>query len=123
EQAPIRAACHGSGRFREAPDRAPCAPGFSRRNSRPRRWQRRRESVELPPMPSRYLSRLRLTQFRNYASAALDLDSRHLVLVGPTGAGKTIRLEAISMLAPDRGMRRAPFEELAAHGSDGAWAV
>src|SRR5690606_2682165 len=32
-------------------------------------------------------------------------------------------LEAISLLAPDRGLRRAPFEELAAHGSDGAWAV
>ena len=74
-------------------------------------------------MPARYLSRLRLTHFRNYASAALDLDSRHLVLTGPNGAGKTNLLEAISLLAPDRGMRRAPFEELAAHGSDGAWAV
>lgn len=74
-------------------------------------------------LPSRYLSRLRLSHFRNYQSAALDLDSRHLVLVGPNGAGKTNLLEAISLLAPDRGLRRAPFEELAAHGSDGAWAV
>lgn len=74
-------------------------------------------------MPSRYLSRLRLTQFRNYASAALDLDSRHLVLTGPNGAGKTNLLEALSLLAPDRGMRRTPFDELASHGSDGAWAV
>lgn len=74
-------------------------------------------------MPARYLSRLRLSHFRNYASAALDLDQRHLVLTGPNGAGKTNLLEAISLLAPDRGMRRAPFDELAAHGSDGAWAV
>lgn len=74
-------------------------------------------------MPSRYLSRLRLSHFRNYQSAALDLDSRHLVLVGSNGAGKTNLLEAISLLAPDRGLRRAPFEELGAHGSDGAWAV
>jgi DNA replication and repair protein RecF len=74
-------------------------------------------------MPSRYLSRLRLTHFRNYQSAALDLDARHVVLVGPNGAGKTNLLEAISLLSPDRGMRRAPFEELAAHGSDGSWAV
>ncbi len=74
-------------------------------------------------MTSRYLSRLRLTHFRNYASAALDLDERHVVLVGPNGAGKTNLLEAISLLAPDRGLRRAPFEELASQGSDGAWAV
>jgi DNA replication and repair protein RecF len=73
--------------------------------------------------PSRHISRLRLTHFRNYQSAALDLDARHLVLVGPNGAGKTNMLEAISLLSPDRGLRRAPFETLAAQGSDGAWAV
>jgi DNA replication and repair protein RecF len=71
----------------------------------------------------RYISRLRLSHFRNYQSAALDLDARHLVLVGPNGAGKTNLLEAISLLSPDRGLRRAPFETLAAQGSDGAWAV
>jgi DNA replication and repair protein RecF len=74
-------------------------------------------------MSSRFLSRLRLSHFRNYAAAALDLDRRHVVLVGPNGAGKTNLLEAISMLAPDRGLRRAPLEELAASGSDGTWAV
>jgi DNA replication and repair protein RecF len=36
-------------------------------------------------MTRRHLSRLRLTQFRNYQSAALDLDERHVVLVGPNG--------------------------------------
>lgn len=71
----------------------------------------------------RYISRLRLSHFRNYQSAALDLDARHLVLVGPNGSGKTNLLEAISLLSPDRGLRRAPFETLAAQGSDGAWAV
>ncbi|MDP1730809.1 MAG: DNA replication/repair protein RecF [Devosia sp.] len=74
-------------------------------------------------MINRHISRLRLTHFRNYQSAALDLDARHLVLVGPNGAGKTNLLEAISLLSPDRGLRRAPFETLAALGSDGAWAV
>jgi DNA replication and repair protein RecF len=73
--------------------------------------------------PSRYISRLRLTSFRNYASAALDLDGRHLVLTGPNGAGKTNLLEAVSLLAPGRGLRRATFEEVAARGSDGSWAV
>ena len=73
--------------------------------------------------PSRHISRLRLSHFRNYASAALDLDGRHLVLVGPNGAGKTNLLEALSLLSPGRGLRRAAFEEVAAQGSDGAWAV
>ena len=75
-------------------------------------------------MPTaRFISRLRLTAFRNYQSAALDLDSRHVVLVGPNGAGKTNLLEALSLLAPGRGLRRAAFDEVAALGSDGAWAV
>jgi DNA replication and repair protein RecF len=73
--------------------------------------------------PSRYLTRLRLTGFRNYTSAALDLDARHLVLVGHNGAGKTNLMEAISLLAPGRGLRRAAFEDLAQAGSDGGWAV
>jgi DNA replication and repair protein RecF len=75
-------------------------------------------------MPAaRYISRLRLSAFRNYQAAALDLDSRHVVLVGPNGAGKTNLLEAVSLLAPGRGLRRAAFEEVAAIGSEGQWAV
>ncbi|GLQ53452.1 DNA replication/repair protein RecF [Devosia nitrariae] len=71
----------------------------------------------------RHISRLRLTAFRNYLSAALDLDSRHLVLTGPNGAGKTNLLEAISLLSPGRGLRRASFETVQAQGSDMPWAV
>jgi DNA replication and repair protein RecF len=75
-------------------------------------------------MPAlRSLSRLRLSAFRNYQTAALDLDARHVVLVGANGAGKTNLLEAVSLLSPGRGLRRAPFEEIAALGSDGQWAV
>jgi energy-coupling factor transporter ATP-binding protein EcfA2 len=72
---------------------------------------------------TRHLSRLRLTAFRNYAAAALDLDQRHVVLTGPNGAGKTNLLEAISVLSPGRGLRGASFETLQAHGSDTGWAV
>jgi len=71
----------------------------------------------------RHLSRLRLTAFRNYAAAALDLDSRHVVLTGPNGAGKTNLLEAISLLSPGRGLRRASFETVQAQGTDIGWAV
>src|SRR3569833_1555443 len=74
-------------------------------------------------MPSRYLSRLRLSAFRNYAAAALDLDGRHLVLTGPNGAGKTNLLEAETLLSPGRGLRRAAFETLGIHASDQPWAV
>ncbi len=71
----------------------------------------------------RHISRLRLTAFRNYASAALDLDQRHLVLTGPNGSGKTNLLEAVSVLSPGRGLRGASFDTLQAHGTDQPWAV
>jgi DNA replication and repair protein RecF len=74
-------------------------------------------------MPARYISRLRLTAFRNYAAAALDLDGRHLVLTGPNGAGKTNLLEAVSLLSPGRGLRRAAFDTLGNQASDQPWAV
>jgi DNA replication and repair protein RecF len=74
-------------------------------------------------LPARFISRLRLSAFRNYASAALDLDHRHVVLTGRNGAGKTNLLEAVSLLSPGRGLRRAPFDTLAQVGSEGQWAV
>lgn len=74
-------------------------------------------------MTSRYISRLRLSTFRNYASAALDLDERHVVLTGANGSGKTNLIEAVSLLSPGRGLRRAPFESLAQQGGEGNWAV
>jgi DNA replication and repair protein RecF len=74
-------------------------------------------------MPDRYLSRLRLSAFRNYAAAALDMDGRHLVLTGPNGAGKTNLLEAVSLLSPGRGLRRAAFDTLGNQASDQPWAV
>lgn len=81
-----------------------------------------RGEVPRPPM-IRHLSRLRLTAFRNYTAAALDLDHRHVVLTGPNGAGKTNLLEAISLLSPGRGLRRASFDTVQAQGSDIGWAV
>lgn len=58
------------------------------------------------------LTRLSLSDFRNYADLRLDLEPRPVVLTGANGAGKTNLLEAISMLAPGRGLRSAPFAEL-----------
>ncbi len=58
------------------------------------------------------LNSLHLQTFRNYKTAHLELESDAVVLNGPNGAGKTNVLEAVSMLAPGRGLRRAHSEEI-----------
>jgi DNA replication and repair protein RecF len=69
------------------------------------------------------IRRLTLTNFRSYHAATLTVGDGPVVLVGPNGAGKTNLLEAISFLAPGRGLRRATLEEVAFGEGDGAWAV
>jgi DNA replication and repair protein RecF len=69
--------------------------------------------------------RLVLTDFRCYRQARLAVDARPVVLTGANGAGKTNLLEAISFLAPGRGLRRARLGEIdrrtaPAAGNDGA---
>ena len=71
-----------------------------------------------------------MTDFRCYAEARLDLDSRPVVLTGANGAGKTNLLEAVSFLAPGRGLRGARLADVARrHADDGEsqaprrWAV
>ena len=54
-----------------------------------------------------WLSKLVVDNFRNYQTASLQLNAPSVVLTGPNGAGKTNLLEAISLLAPGRGIRRA----------------
>ena len=69
--------------------------------------------------------RLMLEQFRSYPSLRLEVDPRPVVLTGPNGAGKTNILEALSFLAPGRGLRRARLEDVARReaGTDAPWAV
>jgi DNA replication and repair protein RecF len=66
--------------------------------------------------------RLALTDFRGYASLRLETDPRPVVLTGPNGAGKTNLLEAISLLAPGRGLRRARLGDVDRIGA-GPWSV
>jgi len=77
----------------------------------------------MPHASAAAVTRLKLTNFRNYPSLSLDLDGRPVVLTGPNGAGKTNLLEAVSFLAPGRGLRRAHLETVGRHGSDGTWAI
>ncbi|MGH6992625.1 MAG: DNA replication/repair protein RecF, partial [Caulobacteraceae bacterium] len=55
---------------------------------------------------------LKLADFRSYASAELDCGGRSVFLVGLNGAGKTNLLEALSLLAPGRGLRNASLGEI-----------
>ncbi len=70
-----------------------------------------------------FLSRLKLTDFRNYPEAVLAFDGRHVVLTGDNGAGKTNLLEAVSFLSPGRGLRRAVLSEVSRVGGTGGFSV
>lgn len=69
------------------------------------------------------LSRLKLTDFRNYATAGLELDGRHVVLTGDNGAGKTNLMEAVSFLSPGRGLRRATYGDVTRVGAHGGFSI
>ena len=75
-------------------------------------------------MTAAFIRRLTLTNFRSYHAAQVQLDrAGPVVLTGANGIGKTNLVEAVSLLAPGRGLRRATMEELAFSEGDGAWAV
>jgi DNA replication and repair protein RecF len=74
-------------------------------------------------MPSARIRRLTLTNFRSYRGAQIEAGPGLVVLVGSNGAGKTNLIEAISFLAPGRGLRRATLEDVAFSEGDGSWAV
>ncbi len=69
------------------------------------------------------LTRLTLTDFRSYAAADIRFDGRPAAIAGPNGAGKTNVLEALSLISPGRGLRRARLDELPRQGGAGGWAV
>ena len=74
-------------------------------------------------MHSLWVERLALTNFRNYASLTIEMTAAPQVIAGANGSGKTNLLEALSLLAPGQGMRRAPFSEIPRGGGDGGFAV
>jgi DNA replication and repair protein RecF len=86
--------------------------------------------VGVPSSPLRWVgvSRLAVTDFRNYRTARLDLDTGPVVLTGPNGAGKTNLLEAVSFLSPGRGLRHARLGDIERRRESeevetGGWAV
>ena len=69
------------------------------------------------------LSRLVLTDYRNHAALTLTPGPGLIVLTGENGAGKTNILEAVSLLAPGRGLRRAALSQIARADGPGGFGV
>ena len=59
-----------------------------------------------------FLSQLTLSHFRSHKRAVVECDARPVAIFGPNGAGKTNLIEAVSLLSPGRGLRRASAEDM-----------
>ncbi len=66
------------------------------------------------------LTRLTLTEFRNYPSLTWRPAAHLAVITGPNGSGKTNLLEAVSLLVPGRGLRNARLADLPRTTTPGA---
>jgi DNA replication and repair protein RecF len=66
---------------------------------------------------------LRLARFRSYELASVAPEGASVALHGSNGAGKTNILEAVSLLVPGRGLRRAGIEEMARRPGAAGWRV
>ena len=69
------------------------------------------------------ITSLNLSHFRSHRAARLAFDGRPVAIVGPNGAGKTNILEAVSLLSPGRGLRRAAGEDLSRRPEALGWKV
>ena len=69
------------------------------------------------------LSDLTLSHFRSHRRTVLAFDGRPVAIYGPNGAGKTNILEAVSLLSPGRGLRRAGTDELARKPEALGWKI
>jgi len=70
-----------------------------------------------------HITSLRLSHFRSHAQSTIEADTRPVAIWGPNGAGKTNILEAISLLSPGRGLRRATADELSRKPDALGWRV
>lgn len=74
-------------------------------------------------MGSLAVTALTLSHFRSHRTARLALDGRPIAIHGPNGAGKTNILEAVSLLSPGRGLRRAAADDIARKPESLGWKV
>lgn len=66
---------------------------------------------------------LSLNDFRNYENLSLRFKPGLIVITSPNGSGKTNILEAISMLAPGRGLRSAKLKEMDNQATNRNWQI
>lgn len=69
------------------------------------------------------LDRILLSHFRNHGETRIEGTAQFNLLFGENGAGKTNVLEAISLFAPGRGLRRASLADMPSQAGDGSFAV
>ena len=72
---------------------------------------------------SLFIEDLTLSHFRSHRAARLELDGRPVAIWGANGAGKTNILEAVSLLSPGRGLRRAAMDDIARKPESLGWKV
>jgi DNA replication and repair protein RecF len=70
-----------------------------------------------------HVAHLALSHFRSHRRTRLDLDGRPVALFGPNGAGKTNLMEAVSLLSPGRGLRRATADEIVRRPEAIGWKI
>lgn len=58
------------------------------------------------------VTRLTLTDYRNYPSLRIDVPIQPIIITGENGSGKTNILEALSFLTPGRGLRSAKLSDI-----------
>ncbi len=69
------------------------------------------------------VSDLRLRHFRSHRAVDLAFDGGPVAIFGANGAGKTNLIEAVSLLSPGRGMRRASNDDLVRRPEALGWKV
>ncbi len=74
-------------------------------------------------MSARVISCLALSHVRSHQRSVIEADTGPVAIYGSNGAGKTNILEAISMLSPGRGLRRAPAADLARQPGQVGWKI
>jgi DNA replication and repair protein RecF len=72
---------------------------------------------------SRAVTSLSLSHFRSHKRTVIQVDARPVAIYGPNGAGKTNILEAVSLLSPGRGLRRASAEEMTRRPEALGWKI
>lgn len=74
-------------------------------------------------MRRQVISRIGLRHFRSHRKVDLEFDGRPMAIFGPNGAGKTNLIEAISLLSPGRGLRRATSDDFVRRPEALGWKI